>query len=235
MKCLSMCSTYQLAGCAASWFSIVFPNTILLYIKLPISPFGLFYSSGNSHSAEREFFLSIAFFLQLSSRLLSWKLLTPVISGRLRMIEQVFKSGAVQPLWSAVLIAATARNYVITHLHTKSASVNPSHSRHKFWVFPSEFKSKSVFFWSLLLVLQVLPQDLISFLSACSEHGFITFSFFIGLFWGFFSPQLQSFIVWFSSFSSPHFPLLSNCIFCDALWEASMHKNSSTQKINKDS
>lgn len=37
MKCLSMFSTYQLAGCAASWFSIVsFPNSILLYIKLPI-------------------------------------------------------------------------------------------------------------------------------------------------------------------------------------------------------
>lgn len=218
MKCLSMCSTYQLAGCAASWFSIVsFPNTILLYIKLPISPFGLFYSSGNSHSAEREFFLSIAFFLQLSSRLLSWKLLTPVISGKLRMIEQVFKSGAVQPLRSAVLIAATARNYVITHLHTKSASVNPSHSRHKFWVFPSELKSKSLFSWSLLLVLQVLPQDLISFLSACSEHGFITFSFFIGLFLGFFPPScrallydlahsaLHIFLYWAIAYSVMHY------------------------------
>lgn len=130
MKCLSMFSTYQLAGCAASWFSIVsFPNPILLYIKLPIAFFGLFYSSGiKSYSTETVFFLFIAFFLWLSLRLLSQKILTPLISGRLRMIEQVFKSGAVQPLWSTVLIATTARNYVITHLDTKTASVKPLHN-----------------------------------------------------------------------------------------------------------
>lgn len=130
MKCLSMFSTYQLVGCAASWFSIVsFPNPILLYIKLPISFFCLFHSSGiKSHSTETVFFLFIALFLQLSLRLLSQKILTPLISGKLRMTEQVFKSGTVQPLWSAVLIATTARNYVITHLDTKTAPVNPSHN-----------------------------------------------------------------------------------------------------------
>lgn len=129
MKCLSTFNTYQLVGCAASWFSIVsFPNPILLHIKLPISSFGLFHSSGKCHSTEREFFLFISFFLQLSLRLLSWQTLTPVISGRLRMTEQDFKSRAVQPLWSAVLIATAARNYVITHLHTKTASVSPSHN-----------------------------------------------------------------------------------------------------------
>lgn len=129
MKWLSTFSTHQLGACAASWLSIVsFPNPILLYFKLPISSFGLFYSSGKSQSTERDFFTFIAFFLQLSLRLLSWRVLTPLISGRLRMIEQVFKSAAVQPLRSAELIATTARNYVITHLHTKTASVNPSHN-----------------------------------------------------------------------------------------------------------
>lgn len=112
-------------GTSASWFSIVsFINPILLYLKLPIWLFGLVYSSGiKSHSTET-FFFHFSNPFQLSLTLLLWQNPDPSDFRQFIIVEQVLRYIIHRV---ALLIGTTAKNYTVTHLDTKTTSINPSH------------------------------------------------------------------------------------------------------------